>query len=207
VADGVAPPERPFPHPPLPGILRYTGFYRHCTVGSLMADREKTLLSGRVKRIQQVLGRELRPGSSSGDPLPEKDRSYLLDTAQEFYWNDLEWEKLTGEEQLDEEFLTELAFPGFLAFVRGLLLEEAQPDSQAPPQPRPEVVADILGFLAGRVVELEADASSSGGEDRAHREAELQMTSRLVDLVLYVYYRLDPEEANMVEAVLSSWSA
>ena len=83
MADGVAPPERPFPHPPLPGILRYTGFYRHCTVGSLMADREKTLLSGRVKRIQQVLGRELRPGSSSGDPLPEKDRSYLLDTAQE----------------------------------------------------------------------------------------------------------------------------
>jgi hypothetical protein len=169
-----------------------------------MADREKTLLSGRVKRIQQILGRELRPGNSSGDPLPEKDRSYLLDTAQELYWNDLEWEKLTGEEQLDEEFLTELAFPGFLAFARGLLLEEAQPDSQAPPRPRPEVVEDILGFLASRVVELEEDASSSGGEDRAHSEAELQMTSRLVDLVLYIYYRLDPEEANTVEAALSS---
>jgi hypothetical protein len=33
------------------------------------------------------------------------------------------------------------------------------------------------------------------------------MTSRLVDLVLYIYYRLDSEEANTVEAALSSWSA
>jgi hypothetical protein len=170
-----------------------------------MADRENTLLSGRVKRIQQILGRELRSGSSSSDPFPEQDRAYLLETAQEFYWNDLEWEKLTGEEQLDTEFLTELAFPGFLAFVRGLLLEEAQPDSKASPRPRPEVVADILAFLANRVVELEEDASSLEGEDRAHREAELQMTSRLVDLVLYLHYRLDPDEANMVEAALASW--
>ena len=52
---------------------------------------------------------------SFSDPLPEKDGAYLLETAEEFYWNDLEWEELTGEEKIDEEFLTELAFPGFLA--------------------------------------------------------------------------------------------
>lgn len=169
-----------------------------------MADREQILLSGRVKRIEQVLGRELKPASPSSDPLPEKDRAYLRETAEEFYWNDLEWEKLTGEEQIDEEFLTELAFPGFLAFVRGLLLEEVQPDSLEPANPRPEVVEGVLSFLAGRIVALEEDAASSEGEDHDHREAELQMTSRLVDLVLYLHYRLDPREATRVEAALSS---
>jgi hypothetical protein len=168
-----------------------------------MADRESTLLSGRVKRIQQILGRELRPRDPTGDPLQEKERAFLLETARELYWNDLEWEKLTGEERVDEEFLTELAFPGFLAFVRGLLLEEAQPDSPVPPRPRPEIVSEILTFLASRVVELEEDASSTGGEDRAHREAELKMTSRLVDLVLYVHYKLTSDEVNAVEAALT----
>jgi hypothetical protein len=149
--------------------------------------------------MQQILGRELKPGPSSPDPLPGKDRAYLLETAEEFYWNELEWEKLTEEEKLDPGFLADLAFPGFLAFVRGLLLEEAQPDSMAPPQPRPEVVAEILAFLARRVVELDEEASSSDGEEKTHREAELQMTSRLVDLVLYEYYRLGPEEAAQVD--------
>ena len=102
-----------------------------------MVDRERTLLAGRVKRIQQLLGRELQAPWPSSDPLPESDRSYLRETGEEFYWNDLEWEKLTGEEQVGEEFLTELAFPGFLAFVRGLLLEETMPDSVAPARPQP----------------------------------------------------------------------
>ncbi|MGW8267806.1 MAG: hypothetical protein ACWGSQ_15680 [Longimicrobiales bacterium] len=167
-----------------------------------MADRESTLLSGRVKRIQQILGRELQPVPSSPEPLSQRERTHLRETAEELYWNDLEWEKLTGEERLDEEFLTELAFPGFLAFVRGLLLEEAQPDSVAPAQPRPEVVADVLGFLSKRVVELEEDTAGREGEDRDHGEAELKMTSRLVDLVLHLYYRLDPEEGSRVEAAL-----
>jgi len=154
--------------------------------------------------MQQILGRELEPGASSSDPLPEKDGVYLRETAEELYWNDLEWEKLTGEEKLDEEFLTELAFPGFLAYVRGLLLEEAQPDSLAPPQPRPQVVAYLLGFLARRVVELEEDTACCEGEDRDHREAELKMTGRLVDLVLYLYYRLDSHDVGRVEAALAS---
>ena len=169
-----------------------------------MADRGQVLLTGRVKRMELILGRKLETGSPSTQPLPEKDGAYLLETAQEFYWNDLEWEKLTGEEKIDEEFLTELAFPGFLAFVRGLLLEEAQPDSIVPAHPRPEVVDGVLGFLSGRVVELEEDAASTEGEDHDHREAELKMTSRLVDLVLYLHYRLDPEEATRVEATLAA---
>jgi hypothetical protein len=167
-----------------------------------MADRESTLLSGRVTRIQQILGRPLEVGARTVEPLPEREAVHLRETAEELYWNDLEWEKLTGEEQLDEEFLTELAFPGFLAFVRGLLLDEVQPDSVAPPQPRPEVVSDVLEFLAKRVVELEEDAACCEEDEREHRDAELKMTSRLVDLVLYVLYRLSPDEVTEVEAEL-----
>jgi len=167
-----------------------------------MADRETTLLAGRVTRIQQVLGRQLQAAWPSSDPLPETDRAYLQETGEEFYWNELEWEKLTGEEQVGEEFLTELAFPGFLAFVRGLLLEETMPDSTVPPRPSPTVVEGLLAFLAGRVVCLEEEAGCCEGEDKEHREAELKMTSRLVDLVLYLLHRLNSEEVTRFEASL-----
>ena len=169
-----------------------------------MADRETTLLAGRVTRIQQVLERQLQAHWPSSNPLPETDRAYLQETGEEFYWNDLEWEKLTGEEQVDEDFITELAFPGFLAFVRGLLLEETMPDSTVPPRPNPVVVEDLLQFLAGRVVELDEDAGCCEGEEKEHREAELKMTSRLVDLVLYLFHKLDPEDVDRVEVALGA---
>ena len=87
-----------------------------------------------------------------------------------------------------------MAFPGFLAFVRGLLLSVTMPDSLAPARPSPEVVQDILCFLAARIVELEEEAAIADGEDREHREAELKMTSRLVDLVLYLLHDFGPDD-------------
>ena len=170
-----------------------------------MTDRESTLLAGRVKRIELILGHSLPlPPAPPLPPLQEKERDHLQEVAQDLYWNEMEWEKLTNEERLDEEFLTEMAFPGFLAFVRGLLLSETMPDSLAPPRPSPEVVQDLLGFLAARVVELEEKSALSDGEDREHREAELKMTSRLVDLVLYTLHGFGPEEVGKVEAGLAS---
>jgi hypothetical protein len=169
---------------------------------SLMADREQTLLTGRVTRIQQVLGRPLQTPWPPSEPLPETERAYLYETAEEFYWNDLEWEKLTGEEQVDQEFLTEMAFPGFLAFVRGLLLEEAASDSPVPPSPSPTVVKGLMEFLSRRVVELEEEKGCCEGEERDHRESELKMTSRLVDLVIYLFYKLSPAEVARVETAL-----
>ena len=170
-----------------------------------MTDRESTLLAGRVKRIEQILGHPLPPLRKPPlPPLLARERDHLREAAEELYWNELEWEKLTGEERLDQEFLTEMAFPGFLAFIRGLLLSETMPDSLAPPRPSPEVVQDLMGFLAARVVELEERSSLSDGEDREHREAELKMTSRLVDLVLYSLHDFGPEEVGKVEAALVS---
>jgi hypothetical protein len=170
-----------------------------------MTNRESTLLAGRVKRIEQILGSTLQPGvPASPVPLKHGERTHLKEAAEELYWNELEWEKLTGEEQLDEEFLTELAFPGLLAFVRGLLLTETMPDSQAPPRPSPEVVQDVLEFLALRVVELDEDHTGLDGDELAHRDAELKMTSRLIDFVLYDFYGLDRDAVGRVEAALSA---
>ena len=170
-----------------------------------MTDRESILLAGRIKRIEQILGHPLPPPPSAPPPpLQEKERDHLLEAAEELYWNELEWEKLTGEERLDQEFLTEMAFPGLLAFVRGLLLSVTMPDSLAPPRPSPEVVQDLLDFLVARVVELEERTASSDGEDREHREAELKMTGRLVDLVLYSLHDIGPEEVGKAEAALAS---
>jgi hypothetical protein len=169
-----------------------------------MTDRESTLLGGRVKRIEQILGHPLPPPPAPpSPPLGDKERNHMREAAEELYWNELEWEKITGEEKLDEEFLTEMAFPGFLAFVRGLLLSEAMPDSLAPPRPSPEVVQEILVFLASRTVELDEKAGLEEGEDREHTEIELKMTSRLIDLVLYVLHGFGQEEVVKVEAALA----
>ncbi len=173
------------------------------SIASAMTDRESTLLAGRVKRIEQILGAPLDavPAPLS-PPLAPRERNYLKDTARDLYWNELEWEKLTHEERLDQGFMTELAFPGFLAFIRGLLLDETMPDSQAPPRPSPEVVEDLLGFLASRVVELEEETSLSQDDEAVQRQAELKMTSRLVDLVLYLLHGLGSEEVGKLESAL-----
>ena len=96
--------------------------------------------------------------------------------------------------------LAELTFPGFLAFIRGLPLTEAMPDALAPAEPRPEVVEDVLRFLAGRVLELEEKLSEDGSDPEDRSKAELDMTSRLVDLVLYLLYGLDSGDVDKIEA-------
>jgi hypothetical protein len=166
-----------------------------------MTDRVSTLLGGRRERLERLLARALEaPHTGPRSPLTEKVRTFLREEAEDLYWNELEWENITDEESLDSGPLTELAFPGFLAFVRGLLLKEVMPDAKAPASPRPEVVEDVLGFLAERVVELEEGLASPqpDGEDRLR--LELEMTSRLVDLVLYRYHELSPAEVERVES-------
>jgi hypothetical protein len=165
-----------------------------------MTDRVSTLLGGRRERLERALGRTLgQPPTGPRVSLPEKTRHFLREEAEDLYWNELEWEHITEEEALEEGSLTELAFPGFLAFVRGLLLTEVMPDAKAPAAPRPEVVEDILGFLAGRVVELEDGLAAEDGEARDRMRLELGMTSRLVDLVLYLFHRLEPSDIEVVE--------
>lgn len=173
-----------------------------------MKDRVTTLIEGRRDRLERILGRSLEPPVGAEDPpLTEERRAYLLGEATDLYWNELEWENLMEEERLDEGALTELAFPGLLAFVRGLLLQEAMPDALAPARPRPEVVQDLLRFLGERVVELRDEIPQEGADDdeeQARARMELAMTNRLVDLVLYELYGLDEDEVERVEAAAAA---
>jgi hypothetical protein len=165
-----------------------------------MTDRASTLLEARRERLERILGRPLQPPEDgSGDPLTPEARTYLRNEAESLYWNDLEWEHITDEEALEEGRITHLAFPGFLAFIRGLLLHEVMPDSQAPATPRPQVVEDVLAFLSGRVVELEEGLARPVDEEDKLRN-ELEMTSHLVDLVLYLFHDVAPEDIERIEA-------
>ena len=166
-----------------------------------MTDRVTTLLAGRRERLERLLGRALSsPDAGSQGPASPKVRAFLLDEAEDLYWNELEWENITDEEALEEGPLAEMTFPGLLAFVRGLLLTEVMPDSMAPASPRPQVVEDIVRFLFTQVVELEERiANPEEGEDR-NLSSELDMTSRLIDLVLYRYHGLGPDDIERVES-------
>lgn len=150
--------------------------------------------------MERILGRELDPPDGASEPIADDKLKYLMSEAEDLYWNELEWEHITDEEALEEGPLAELTFPGFLAYVRGLLLEEVMPDSLSPANPQPRVVGEVLGFLAARVVELgESVREPSDGEGDRLR-AELDMTSSLIDRVLYLYHGLADDEIERVEA-------
>ena len=162
-----------------------------------MTDRVTTLLAGRRERLERLLGRTLsNPDAGSQGPASPKVRAFLLDEAEDLYWNELEWERLTDEEKVDGVPLPELTFSGLLAFVRGLLMRDVMPDALAPANPRPEVVEDLLRFLADRVRTLK----SGSGEPSDQEDARL--TEALVDLVLYQFHGLSKEEVARVESAI-----
>jgi hypothetical protein len=74
------------------------------------------------------------------------------------------------------------------------------PDALAPASPRPQVVEDVLGFLCDRVVELQDSLAGDADGDREQQETEMQMSNRLVDLVLYRYHELAPEDIERLES-------
>jgi hypothetical protein len=166
-----------------------------------MTGRANTLLTGRRERIERILGRMLEPPKGASEPIPEEIMKHLVSEAEDLYWNELEWEHITDEEALEQGPITEMTFPGFLAYIRGLLLEEVMPDSLAPANPRPQVVAAVLTFLAKRVVELGESVEEHAGDGEIDRlRAELEMTASLIGRVLYLYHGLADEEVERVEA-------
>src|SRR5687767_13787596 len=103
----------------------------------------EVLLARRRARLEKILQSPLVP-----------PRQLLLEETDGLFWRGLECEKLTAEEMKGRSELVEFAFPGFLAFVDGLLRKEVSADSPVPASPRPEVVEDILLFLSTRYLEL-----------------------------------------------------
>ena len=90
-----------------------------------MNDRVNTLIGGRRERLAHLLGRYLSP--PRGPSAPAHVREHLLEEATDLYWNELEWEHITGDAGDGE---TERAFAGLLAFVRGLLLRGLSPSGR-----------------------------------------------------------------------------
>lgn len=161
----------------------------------------QSILEERRTRLRKATGRTLRtPPGDETTPLSEESRDYLLGEVKELYWNDLEWENITEEERMEGGPLPELTFPGVLAYVRGLLLTEVQPDSQAGPSPRPQVVEDFSAFLARRLVELEDLARHGSGEEADRAALERRMTDGLLDRVLITYHGIEPEDAGVLDA-------
>jgi hypothetical protein len=137
----------------------------------------EVFIARRRARLERLLQHPLVPPRDSGAS-PER-RQFLREEAEELYWNELEWEKLTAEEMSQGgSELVEFAFPGFLTFIDGLLLKEANKDSPVPASPRPEVVEELLLFLATRYLELLTETEPA-------QSLEREMTERLIDLVLY----------------------
>lgn len=172
-----------------------------------LENAAERILAERRERLARRLGRPLHlPDRGATTPPTDATRRHLLEEARELYWNELEWENLMDEEGVEVgagghgEKMTELAFPGFLAFTRGLLLTEAPEDALAQHEPRPEVVEEILQFLAARVAELGETAEEEAEADRARRQAERDMTLNLVDLVLVQLYDLPLSELDQDSA-------
>ncbi len=166
-----------------------------------MNDRATTLLEGRREKMERALGRPLAvPEPATGGELSESERDHLRNAATDLYLNELAWENITKEEQVEGEPLAELAFPGFLAFIQGLLLQQVMPDSLAPANPRPEIAEEVVRFLAERVVALQDDMGGDGEAEDSDRDAEqeardLGLTDRLLDLVLFRLHGVDPADA------------
>ena len=160
-----------------------------------MNDRATTLLEGRREEMERALGRPLAvPEPAPGPELSESERDHLRNAASDLYLNELAWENITDEEQVEGEPLAELAFPGFLAFIQGLLLDQVMPDSLAPANPRPEIAEDVAGFLAERVVALQDEMGKDGEEDAEQGARDLALTDRLLDLVLFRLHGVDPAD-------------
>lgn len=162
-------------------------------------DRVTTLLQGRRGRLARLLGRSLPSRAPDPTPLSEAVRTHLLEEAEELYLNEMEWEHLTSEDVIRTGEAPQETFAGFLAFIRGLLLEEALPDAKAEAEPRGAVVEDILRFLARRVVEIEDDLGGNDDEEEDRLRAGLGMTNRLIDLVLYEYHGLSDRDVERLE--------
>lgn len=156
-------------------------------------ERGRGFLTRRRARLSRLIQRSLTPPPPSGD-LPEDRRRFLLEEGQELYWNELSWEEITDEERIAGGHLTELVFPGFLAFVDALLFHSSAGE---PAHAHPEIVEQILAFLGSRYVEVTSDLEQ--GADSERLVWARSMTAHLIDLVLYRLYALSRSEREALE--------
>ena len=156
------------------------------------------VIESRRAHILQAIGRPADPNVVGGVPLAREHHMHLVHEAEELYWNELAWEEITDEERVAGGHLTELVFPGFLAFVDGLLEDMTLPGSFEIRTSHPEVVEELLLFLAGHYAE--AQAQLDRGVDSAKVVWARALTSELIDLVLIRLLDLTSAERELLES-------
>lgn len=161
----------------------------------------------RAEAARDLLERRLRPvrALADGDSAPSGDRAgetepasrrYLFEEACELYLNELNWEELTEEEKVEDGELTEMVFPGLLAFVDALVPGPGGVGEE-PSRDHPDVVRDFLLWLAARLRDLrDPRAADEHERERARREAAI--TDDLLDLVAGRLYGLSPEQVERI---------
>jgi hypothetical protein len=161
-------------------------------------DTGQAYVALRRARIRNGIARPAVPAGSDADPLPPERLEFMRREAEDLYWNELSWEELTEEEAIPGGHLTEMVFPGFLAFVEGLLVDAVPADALAPARPHPDAVEEILAFLGERYALTTAELEN--GIDSRRVVWARAMTARLIDLVLYRLYRLTPAERERLDS-------
>jgi hypothetical protein len=154
-------------------------------------------VQARRARIAERVGRGVEPLPAEGERLSVDRMNFLVREAEELYWNELGWEELTDEERVVGGHLTELVFPGLLAFVDALIQRPADRSGEGRRATHPEVVEQILLFLADQYTT--ATAELGRGADSERLVWARSMTSHLIDLVMYRLYGLTDEEREEVE--------
>lgn len=153
------------------------------------------IVNERVRAIARAVARELPPYPPQGRT-PQKQRDHLLEEAKQLYENELSWEEETGEEFTESGAVAALVFPGTLALIDALLSTEAR-GARGGGRPRRDVVASFLEWLASRLFQLR---SGQSGRSATARAKQVDLTDRLLDLVLYRYCGLSGEEIERLES-------
>lgn len=155
----------------------------------------RAVIETRLRAIAEAVDRELLPHPPA-ETTPGDQRAHLLEEAQQLYDNELAWEEETGEEFTESGAVVPLVFPGTLALVDALLSSHL-PSEQGEGAPHRDVVASFLEWLADRLFELRSGRTGGSATDRAK---QVDLTDRLMDLILYRYSGLSAEEVERLDS-------
>ncbi|MDP2529676.1 MAG: hypothetical protein Q8W51_08055 [Candidatus Palauibacterales bacterium] len=159
----------------------------------------RTLIEERLRGVRRSVDRDLAPVDVVLRPTRSESRTHLFEEACELYWTELGWEEETGEEAVGSggAELTEMVFPGLLAFMDALLPRNTNGEPDRDREHR-DVAHDFLLWLAGRLVELRS-ARPEALEERARMRRQEATTDELIDLVAYRLYGLTSEEVERIQ--------
>ncbi len=164
-------------------------------MGDNTSTRTKEVIEERLRIVSAQLGREMPPHPPI-DRTPAEHHQHLLEEAQELYRNELAWEEESGEESTGSGAVVELVFPGTLALIDALVTSHDLSEKGEGARHR-DVVASFLDWLAALLFELRTGEAGGAVIERAKH---IDITDSLIDLVIYRYCDLSPDEIERLEA-------